>query len=243
MPNSSVEKTQWRACGAYLPTLAGKSSLLEESRVLLEAYAQSGDATSACQELVNGALPQRSRATRASIVRVLRERLFRWQPPSWVLADLMTFARAASPDAFCLALLLHIARQDALLYAFVQRVIVPRWQANEPRMMRSDVQIFLDEAQEAHPEVAGWSYSTREKVSQNALTVLRDCKLLTGEVKKQIVPPVVPATVVQHLIRLLQAEGIAEAEIVRHPDWRLWLWDEARAQRALDRYLAQEEQL
>lgn len=190
---------------------------------------------------MNGALPQRSRETRAAIVHVLRLRLLRWQPPSWVLSDLLTFSRAASPDAFCLALLLHIARQDTLLYAFVQRVIVPRWQANEPRMMRSDVQIFLDEAQEEHPEIAGWSYSTREKVSRNALTVLRDCKLLTGEVKKQIVLPVVPETVAWHLIRLLQAEGIAEAEIARHPDWRLWLWDEARAQKALDRYLAQEE--
>lgn len=241
MTNSSVEGTQWRITGAYVPTLAGKSSLLEESRVLLEVYAQSGDATATCQELVNGALPQRSRETRAAIVKVLRIRLLRWHPPSWVLSDLMTFAQVASPDAFCLALLLHIARQDALLYDFVQRVVVPRWQANTPRMMRSDVQVFLDEAQEEHPEVASWSYSTREKVAGNALTVLRDCKLLKGEVKKQIVLPVVPEAVVHYLIRLLRAEGIAEAEIARHPDWRLWLWDEARAQQALDRYLAQEE--
>src|SRR5437868_5144899 len=87
----SDEKTQWRASGAYVPTLAGKSSLLEESRLLLEAYARSGDAQTACKALVDGILPQRSRETRASIVKVLRMRLFRWHPPAWVLNDLVIF--------------------------------------------------------------------------------------------------------------------------------------------------------
>jgi hypothetical protein len=227
--------------GPYVPTLAGKSSLLDESRLLLEAYAQSGDAQVACKTLIDGALPQRSRQTRATIVTILRARFLRWNPPAWVLSDLVMFAQAASPDIFCLALLLHIARQDVLLYDFVQQVVVSRWYANTPKMMRSDVQVFLDEAQGEHPEVTSWSYSTREKLARNALTVLRDCKLLKGEVKKQIVLPVVPEVVVQHLIRLLRAEGIADEQIAQHPDWRLWLWDEIRAQKALDRYTVQEE--
>src|SRR5690348_11822107 len=117
--NSSVESTQWRVSGAYVPTLAGKSSLLEESRLLLEAYAQSGDAQTACRALIDGGLPQRSRETRASIVRVLRERFFRWHPPAWVLNDLAAFAQVSSSPIFPLAVLLHIARQDALLYDFV----------------------------------------------------------------------------------------------------------------------------
>src|SRR5258708_32956618 len=182
--SSSVEGTQWRASGAYVPTLAGKSSLLEESRLLLETYAQSGDAQAACKALVDGVLSQRSRETRVSIVRVLRERLFRWHPPSWVLTDLVTFSQTTNLDALCLVLLLHTARQDQLLYDFVQQVIVPRWYAGTTNMIRSDVQGFLDAVQEAHPEVNGWSHTTRERLSRGVLTVLRDCKLLKGEVKK-----------------------------------------------------------
>ena len=82
-------------------------------------------------------------------------------------------------------MLLHIARQDLLLYNFVQQVIVQRWYAGTTNMIRSDVQGFLDAAHEAHPEVNGWSYTTRERLSRGVLAVLRDCKLLKGEVKKQ----------------------------------------------------------
>jgi len=223
-----------------VPTLAGKSSLLEESRLLLEAYAQSGDAQVACKALIDGVLPQRSRETRASIVRVLRERLLRWHPPTWVLTDLLAFARTTSSDAFHLAMLLHIARQDLLLYNFVQQVIVPRWYAGTTKMIRSDVQGFLDAAQEVHPEVNGWSHATRERLSRGVLTVLRDCKLLKGGVKKQIVLPLVPEPAVHHLIRLLKAEGVACEQIAQHPDWRLWLWDTAQAQKALESYLKEQ---
>jgi len=237
---SSTEETQWRVAGAYVPTLAGKSSLLEESRLLLEAYAQSGDAQAACKALIDGVLPQRSRETRATIVKILRARLFRWHPSTWVLSDLVTFARTTSSDAFPLAMLLHIAHQDLLLYDFVQQVIVPRWYAGMTKMIRSDVQGFLDAAQEVHPEVNGWSHATRERLSRGVLTTLRDCKLLKGEVKKQIVLPIVPETVAHHLIRLLLAEEVACEQIVRHPDWRIWLCDTAQAQKALDSYLKQE---
>ncbi|HEU5377899.1 MAG TPA: BrxA family protein [Ktedonobacteraceae bacterium] len=237
MTNTSIEGTQWRITGAYVPTLAGKSSLLEESRLLLEAYTQSGDAQVACKALIDGVLPQRSRETRVAIVRVLRERFFRWHPPVWVLADLAAFAQMTSSPVFPLAALLHIARQDALLYNFVQQVIAPRWNAGTTSVIRADVQSFLDQAQEEQPQLQNWSFATREKVSRNVLTVLRDCTLLKGEVKKQIVLPVVPEPVVQHLIRLLQAEGVAREQIAQHPDWRIWLWDTTQAQKALDKYL------
>lgn len=240
MTNSSAEGTQWRIAGAYVPTLAGKSSLLEESRLLLEAYAQAGDMQAACQTLVDTILPQRSRRTRTTIMNILRARLFRWHPPAWVLSDLVTLARTTSSDAFHLAMLLHIARQDLLLYNFVQQVIVPRWYAGTTKMIRSDVQGFLDAAQEVHPEVNGWSHATRERLSRGVLTVLRDCKLLKGGVKKQIVLPLVPEPVVHHLIRLLQAEGVACEQIAQHPDWKLWLWDTAQAQKALESYLKEQ---
>lgn len=227
-------------CGAYVPTLAGKSSLLDESRLLLEAYAQTGDAQTACKALVDGALPQRSRETRASIVRVARECLLRWRPPAWVLADLLAFARLTDSDAFPLPMLLYIARQDVLIYDFVQQVVLPRWYADATGMIRSDVQGFLDAALENHPEVNAWSHATREKISQTMLTVLRDCKLLKGEVKKQIVLPLVPAPVARHLIRLLGAEGVAMERIAQHPDWRLWLWDTAQAQKALESYVKEQ---
>jgi len=237
---TATKETVWRATGSYSPKLASKASLVEEAKLFLITYAQLEDLSATSKALIDGVLPQRSRETRATIVGILRRRLVLWNPPTWALDDLITFAHDANPDTLRLALLLHTARQERVLYDFVQQVIVPRWYSSIYKVMRSDVQGFLDSAQEEQPEVLGWSYTTRERLSSSVLTVLRDCKLLKGEVNKHIVSPHVPIQVAHHLVRLLLAEGIAEKDIAHHPDWRLWLWDEAQAQKVVNTVTTQE---
>jgi hypothetical protein len=238
--STSSETTHWRASGPYLPRLASKTSLIEETRLFLLAYARLGDIEASRQVLISGELPQRSRATRVTIVEIVQIRLTRWHPPAWVLEDLMTFAQDGHQAELQAALLLHTARQDVLFYDIIQQVVVPHWFAGERELIRADIQRFLDAAQSTHPAVAGWSHSTREKLSGNALTTLRDFGLLHGKASKQIVEPIVPPAVMLHLIRLLQAEGIPPEQVAQHPDWQLWLWDAARAQKALDAYHLQE---
>ena len=227
-------ETTWRATGTYSPKLASKASLVEEAKLFLITYARLGDISATSKALVDGVLPQRSRETRATIVGVLRRRLVLWNPPTWVLDDLVSFASDTNPDTLRVALLLHTSRQERLLYDFVQQVLVPHWYAGMHKVIRSDVQGFLDTAQEEHPEVLGWSYTTRQRLSNSVLTVLRDGRLLKGEVNKHIVAPYIPSQVARHLIHLLIVEGIAKEDIAQHPDWRLCLWDEAQAQKAVD---------
>ena len=239
MPTSK-ETTGWRATGSYLLRLASKTSLIEETRQFLLTYERVHDIEATRQALVNGGLPQRSRATRVTIVEIVQIRLTRWHPPAWVLDDLITFAQDGHQTELQAALLLHTARQDKLLYDIIQQIVVPHWFAAERELIRADVQRFLDEVQSAHPEVTGWSHSTREKLSRNVLTTLRDFGLLQGTATKQIVEPIVPPVVVQHLIRLLQAEGIPLEQVAHHPDWQLWLWDAAHAQKAIEMLKLQE---
>jgi hypothetical protein len=237
-----VEGTNWRATGSYLLRLASKTSLIEETRQFLLDYSRVRDIEATRQALVNGGLPQRSRATRVTIVEIVQIRLTRWHPPAWVLDDLIAFAQDGHQTDLQAALLLHTARQDNLFYDIIQQIIAPRWFAGERDLVRADVQRFLDSLQSTHPEVAGWSHSTRQKLSSNVLTTLRDFGLLQvqGKVSKQIVEPIVPPTVVQHLVRLLQAEGIPPEQIAHHPDWQLWLWDATRAQKAIETLNLQE---
>ncbi len=239
MPTSK-ETTSWRATGSYLLRLASKTSLIEETRRFLLDFARVRDIEETRQALVNGGLPQRSRATRVTIVEIVQIRLTRWHPPAWVLDDLITFAQDSHQAELQAALLLHTARQDTLFYDIIQQVVVPHWFAGERELIRADIQRFLDEVQSTHHEVDGWSHSTREKLSGNVLTTLRDFGLLRGTATKQIVEPIVPPVVVQHLIRLLQAEGIPPEQIAYHPDWQIWLWDAARAQKAIDTFHFQE---
>ena len=229
----SGNDTSWRAAGPYLPTNASKAGLLEETRQFLLTYAALGNADAAAAELTDNSLLQRSRETRRTIVKIIKARLIRWSPPEWVLSDLATIASSPDTDALKAALLLHVARQDTLLYDLVLQFIVPRWGHHERKVSRADVQSFLDRAELPHPEIAGWTRETREKLAGNTLSILRDYGLLVGTATKQVVEPIVPGVVVDHLARLLLAEGVAISELHRHPDWRLWLWEPERAVRSL----------
>jgi hypothetical protein len=232
--------TRWRATGIYLPNNASKAGLLEEARLFLLAFARLHNPGAARQALVDGELPQRSRETRATIVEVIQRRLLRWSPPDWVLADLIAFAQEPTQPSLGAALLLHVVRQDCLLYTFVQDVVAPSWERGDHTLIRADVQRFLDRSLPEHPEVATWSHATREKLAGNVLSILRDYGLLRGREQKQIVEPLIPTPLVAHLVRLLRAEGIPDTDLADHPDWRIWLWDRQRVQRAVETLRLQE---
>ncbi len=225
--------TRWRATGTFLPTNALRQALVGETRQFLLALGRTGDVAEACSAMMVGELSQRSFHSRNDIVKAIKMRLLAWNPPSWVLADLISFARDDEQTSVQAALLLHLARQDALLYDLVQQVIVPRWKSGERVVARGDVQRFLDQAEPEHPEIGRWSFATRHKLAGNSLTILRDYGLLRGaehsRTERQIVEPVVPSEVAHHLARLLRAEGVSGEQVPEHPDWRIWLWDRQRA--------------
>jgi hypothetical protein len=228
-----TEQPAWRATGAYLPTNASKTGLLDETRLFLLSLDRLKDIGAARQALVDGELPQRSRETRETIVGIIQQRLTRWSPPMWVYQDLIAFAQDTHQPSLQAALLVHVVRQDALLYDFVQQEVKTRWESGDHTLIRADVQRFLDNALPAHPEIDAWSRVTREKLAGNMLSILRDHGLLRGREKKQIVEPLVPESVAEHLIRLLREEGIDEGVLATHPDWCIWLWNSQRVRQAL----------
>jgi len=191
--------------------------------------------------LLNNSLVQRSRRTRNTILTIIQSRLVRWNPPAWVLQDLVAFAQEPSLEALCAALLLHIPRQDHMLYDFVQDVIVPHNEKGEMQVFTADVQTFLDVSQKEHEEITRWSFETRLRLSRGVLATLRDCGLLKGEVNKYITLPTIPKNVIHHLIKLLLAEGIPQEQLAHHADWRLWLCSPVQAQVAINTFLKEEQ--
>lgn len=230
----------WRATGAYVPNNASKAGLLDETRQFFLTYDQLGDLAETRRALIQGGLLQRARETRITIIEVIQRRLTRWAPPPWIYDDLVTFAKDSYQPSLPAALLLHVVRQDQLLYDFVQQVVIRRWQSGDHTLVRADVQRFLDQSQSAHPEIGSWSHTTREKLAGNVLSILRDYGLLRGRAQKTIIEPVVPSIVTDHLRRLLHAEGVVGESLTTHPDWSIWLWDARRVRSAAESVLSQE---
>jgi hypothetical protein len=82
---------------------------------------------------------------------------------------LIAFAQDTHQPSLQAALLLHVVRQDALLYDFVQQELKIRWEYGDHTLIRADVQRFLDQALPEHPEIDEWSRVTREKLAGNML--------------------------------------------------------------------------
>jgi hypothetical protein len=234
-------ETRWRTTGPYLSTLASKAALLEETRLFLVTYDHYHDLDLTFKALLDTVLTQRSRTTRSVIVKIIKSRLVDWNPPDWVLQDLVAFAHESNFDALRAALLLHVPRQDHVLYDVVQQVVVPHQEKGEYSMFLSEVQTFLDTALDDHPEILHWSFETRLRQVRGILAALRDYGLLKGAVNKSIVLPAIPVTVVHHLIRLLKVEGVPQEQLAYHPDWQLWLWQPAQAKVAITAFLQQEQ--
>ena len=230
--------TQWRATGPYIASSALFSGILEETQLFLRTC---GEQTGTVEErveatkqlLVDGLLPQRSRSSRKSIVGRITRRLTVWNPPAWVLDDLSGYADQPSTLSLQAALLMHVCRQDRLLYGLVQELVAPMWREGQVGVDSTDVQRFLDAKVPQHPEIETWTRQTRQRLGTTTLSILRDYGLLQGKARKKIVEPIVPEEVVSHVVRLLRAEGVSELEIPSHPDWRLWLWDEDRTRQVL----------
>jgi hypothetical protein len=233
----------WRAGAPYRPNNVSSAGLLNETRQFLRTYADVRDLAITRQQLIDGGLAQRSRATRTTLLKVIQRRLVRWAPPAWVWDDLIAFAQDEIFPSLPAALLLHVARQDLILYDVVQHLIVPRWQSGEHIVVRADVQRLFDEALPAHPEIDQWTYQTRAKLAGTMLSILRDYGLLQGTARKRIIEPIVPLPVAQHVLHLLRAEGIQESAIPTHPDWRLWLWDNGQVQSVLHTLAAQTQEV
>jgi hypothetical protein len=230
--------TQWRATGSFIASSALFTGILDEIQLFLLTYAEQEGAIeerveSTKQLLIEGRLPQRSRSSRKSIVDRIARRLTTWNPPAWVLDDLVIFASQPTRLALQAALLMHVCRQDQLLYTLVHQVVAPRWDEGRPEIDSTDVQRFLDNQVPNHPEIETWTRQTRDRLGSTTLSILRDYGLLQGKSRKKIIEPIVPGDVVGHVERLLRAEGVAAPEISSHPDWRLWLWDEDRTRHIL----------
>jgi len=224
-----------RDSGPYSTRNSSKGSLLLEAHLVFRALASGTsleEVRTAC--LAGKLLHQSARETRHRIWELLHWRFFAWNPPGWVLEDLIEAARGdvASPW-FSGLVYIHYARRDHLTFDFVTDKLAGLWTAGVREIRRQDVIDFLVES--ANGERPKWRESTRTKVAGNLLSALRDFGLLTGVQRKRLQLPVVSPEAVLHLCYLLEAEGFRGRAVLDARDWQLFLWDVRDTSQALAR--------
>ncbi len=204
---------------------SSKGALVAESHAVFRALASGltiGEVRARC--LGGRLLRQPAQETRQRIWEALQWRFFEWNPPAWILQDLMDASQTdLTSPRFVGIVFLHSVRRDRLAFGFVTEKLWSLRRNGVRDVDRSDVMDFLAENIDRQP--AKWRESTRLKVAGNVLSALRDFGVLTGVRRKQLQRPVVSLEVALHLCRLLAAEGLRGRALLEARDWRLFLWD------------------
>jgi hypothetical protein len=226
---------QLRDVGGFSSRNTSKGALLNEAFLLFKAMRENGSTVADLREsaLRGQAFPRASFENRQRIWDCIHYRYFTCGI-TWVSTSLAaaTVPGVGSPDFVSLAYL-YFSLRDHLTFALVTEVLWERWRTRSLAISVADVLEFLDGESKNHPAIKKWSPSTRTKVAQSTLAALRDFGVLHGIYSKQIQRPAVSPETVFHLLCVLLAEGRHARAVIEAPDWRLFLWSEDDAAKAL----------
>jgi len=224
-----------RDSGPVSTRATSKGALLEEARAVFSAIGSGATIEQARAACFTGELLRQSaHHSRHRIWEALHWRYFTWNPSARVLADLGRAARnEADPLEFTGLAYLHYARRDRLTFDLVTRKLWAAWGKGERAISRDDVLDFLSEYEAHEAAVRRWRESTRKKLAGNVLSALRDFGVLIGVQRKALQQPIIRPTVVLHLCRLLDEEGLRGRALIEARDWKLFLWGIAQTSAAL----------
>lgn len=224
-----------RDVGEFSSRNTSKGALLNEAFILFRTLQDRRCTVAEIREsaLRGQAFPRASFENRQRIWDCIHYRYFAPDIP-WVSTSLAaaTVPGVGSPDFVSLAYL-YFSLRDRLTFALVTEVLWERWRARSLAISVAEVLKFLDGESKNHPAIKKWSPSTRTKVAQSTLAALRDFGVLNGIYSKQIQRPTASPETVFHLLCILLAEGCHGRAVIEAPDWRLFLWSEDDAAKAL----------
>jgi len=206
-------------------------ALLPDMRLLVSAWSEEmskGDPI----PLLAKSLPKSTQArVRDTFVRAFRPRFIAGSPPnSWrwlrVLEDLRADIQVIRPFYYWLT-----ARAEPALYDFVSEVVYSRSRSTDREIRIEEAASWLTSRVRASGKM--WTPLVTRKVARGMLAALRDFGILEGAVRKRIAPARLPPETCALIAFCLHDMGITGRELVRHPDWRLFLLGETGVEHLL----------
>lgn len=168
---------------------------------------------------------------------VLREvsRLYIPSKEEFVETPLMRAITSDIDDAIKDWLIYYEFSRNNLLYTLTTEFLYPEYAGGTMYIEAGDIQAFLRRLSEDHPEINEWSQSTIEETSTKYLSALKNFGILKGVQRKEFAVFYVPDEAIAYVFyQIIGDRQPTVKEIVSHPDWRLFLFDEDEVKRRLE---------
>lgn len=224
-----MERLNPQEAGEITSRLQKGGALLSDMRLMVLKWSEEltqADSADSARKILSKMTLARARDT---YIRAFRPRFIHGSPPqAWKLAQILENT-GADIDIIRSFYYWITARAEHLLYAFVTEEIFHR--AGHP-----DREIRIGEAiswisSNLHGIKKEWTPTVQRKVARGLLAALRDFGILEGVVQKHIAPFHLPLEAFTLIGFCLNALGVIGRDMIRHPDWKLFLLREANVER------------
>ena len=209
----------------YTSRLLKGGALFEDMRRLVMVWSDEIPENEAYAYL-RGLLPKSTLArVRDIYTNSFRPRFIHGSPPdAWRLAKILEEQKAdleiIRPFYYWIT-----ARAELPLYELVSDFLYPRSRSMDRQVRIEDAVTWL--AQRTRQYNISWSHGVIVRVAQGILAALRDFGILVGTVRKQISNSGLSPKAFAIIAFCLNEMGFSGRQLFNHPDWRLFLLDEA----------------
>jgi len=211
----------------YNSTLAGKGAYLPETKIVLQQIDAGKSPEQVREAVVEGdLLDQRTLKSRETYWKEVFRRYISEREPEHVDALAHVVTHCENTSAVDLVMFYEYCQVDDLLYDLTAHCAYQLYQSARTAIDKVDVNEWLREQQDDHPEIAEWSPQTRGRLTGGYLSTIRDFGLVTGRNKKEFHKFYIPREAFVYALYHQKDRGLLGKQLVESPDWRLFLMDE-----------------
>lgn len=213
----------------YNSTFASKGAMLSDVKTVLREIDAGRNPGQMRRVVIEDDLLDRgTRRNRSTVWQEIFRRYISGRDTEHVATLAGMVARCPTPLADDLVLFYEYCQVDALLYDLTTHCTYELYQSARTAIDRVDLNEWLSQQEADHPEVAGWSPSTRSRLTASYLATIRDFGLVTGVKQKEFHKLYVPREAFVYVLYHQKDRGVQGKSLIQSMDWRVFLLNERK---------------
>jgi len=211
----------------YNSTMSGKGALLAEAKAVLHRIDAGMDPDQIRHAVVEDDILDRgTRQNRENVWKNTFRRYISGRDAQHIATLARMVGLCPTEAAVDLVLFYEYCQADALLYDLTASCTYNLYQSARTAIDTVDISEWLSQQESSHPEINGWSATTRNKVTKSYLATIRDFGLVTGTKHKEFHKLFVPREAFVYALYHQLDRGIQGKDLIYSTDWRLFLLSE-----------------
>lgn len=213
--------------GQYSSTFASKGALLADVKVILQSL-NAGQSIEQVRSTVikDDLLDRGTQRNRKTVWQETFRRYISERDPQHVATLAHMVTHCSKPRAVDLILFYEYCQVDSLLYDLTAGCAYELYQSARTAIDQVDVYEWLSKQEGSHPEITGWSPTTRNRLISSYLATIRDFGLVTGIKQKEFHKLYVPREAFVYALYHQKDRGIQGKALIHSTDWRLFFLSE-----------------